>query len=80
MFSRPIYILAVNNDGGNAAFKNKARLYHYSHLREGETIIDLIPVRVEDYYGNDFGAMYDFVSGELFLNNGTGEFIIGPDL
>ena len=79
VYTRPLYLLAVNNIV-DAAFKNKAKLYHYSHLREGETIIDLIPVRVEDDYSNDFGAMYDLVSGELFLNQGTGSFIIGPDL
>ena len=35
---------------------------------------DLLPVRK----GN-IGYMYDRVSGELFGNAGTGDFIIGPD-
>ena len=35
---------------------------------------DFIPVRV-----GDVGYMYDRVSGQLFGNVGTGEFIIGPD-
>lgn len=37
--------------------------------------IDMIPVRV----GNT-GYMYDKVSGKLFGNDGTGEFILGPDV
>lgn len=37
-------------------------------------IADYIPVRV----GN-VGYMYDKVSGQLFGNQGTGQFIIGPD-
>ena len=36
---------------------------------------DLIPVRV----GN-VGYMYDKVSGQLFGNSGTGNFILGPDV
>ena len=35
---------------------------------------DLIPVRK----GN-IGYMYDRVSGQLFGNQGTGDFVIGPD-
>jgi hypothetical protein len=35
---------------------------------------DFIPVRV----GN-VGYMYDKVSGQLFGNSGTGNFILGPD-
>ena len=41
---------------------------------EGETVLDLIPVRKDGV-----GYMYDRVSGELFGNAGTGAFIIGPD-
>jgi hypothetical protein len=40
-----------------------------------ESIMDLIPVRIKTV-----GAMYDKVSGELFRNQGTGNFIIGDDL
>lgn len=36
---------------------------------------DAIPVRV----GN-VGYMYDKVSGKLFGNAGTGDFILGPDI
>lgn len=37
-------------------------------------ILNMLPVRV----GN-IGYMYDKVSGQLFGNSGTGDFILGPD-
>lgn len=37
--------------------------------------LDLLPVRI----GNE-GFMLDTVSGELFANQGTGSFILGPDI
>lgn len=40
----------------------------------GTLVIDLIPVRV-----GTVGYMYDRVSGQLFGNQGTGAFVIGPD-
>jgi hypothetical protein len=43
--------------------------------RNGVLILDLIPVRV----GN-VGYMYDKVSGKLFGNAGTGDFVLGPDV
>lgn len=46
---------------------------------EGDVLIDLIPVRFTNELGQSEGAMYDKVSGELFLNQGTGSFIYGPD-
>lgn len=51
-----------------------ARL-HACKIWDGDMPIrDFIPVRV----GN-VGYMYDKVSGQLFGNQGTGQFIIGPD-
>ena len=41
---------------------------------------DLIPVRFTNENGVSEGAMYDRVSGQLFRNQGTGAFIIGPDV
>ena len=38
-------------------------------------VLDLIPVRV-----GSVGYMYDRVSGQLFGNVGTGDFIVGPDV
>lgn len=38
-------------------------------------VLDFIPVRIDTT-----GYMYDRVSKQLFGNNGTGEFILGPDV
>lgn len=40
----------------------------------GVVLADMIPVRV-----GTTGYMYDRVSGQLFGNDGTGDFIVGPD-
>lgn len=40
----------------------------------GTLVVDMIAVRK-----NGVGYMYDKVSGQLFANAGTGDFIIGPD-
>lgn len=50
------------------------KLVHLSISKNDTLIFDGIPVRV----GN-IGYMYDKVSGQLFGNAGTGEFILGPD-
>lgn len=48
---------------------------NYVKITQGDALVmDLIPVRVEQV-----GYMYDKVSGQLFGNAGTGEFILGPD-
>lgn len=52
----------------------KAKIASYKHIKNGQTVIDLIPVRIEN-----IGYMYDKVSGKLFGNNGSGSFILGQD-
>lgn len=49
----------------------KSRLYGLNRA----LVLDLIPVRI-----GTTGYMYDKVSGRLFGNAGTGEFILGPDV
>lgn len=51
------------------------RVYAFSIRKEGEAVLDLVPVRV-----GDEGFMYDRVSGRLFGNSGTGRFVVGPDV
>lgn len=51
------------------------RLYSWQIFDNGVLVRDFIPVRV----GN-IGYMFDAVSGKLFGNAGTGNFILGPDL
>lgn len=53
----------------------KCRIASFKIYCNGALVRDLIPVRV----GN-VGYMYDRVSGQLFGNQGTGEFVLGPDV
>lgn len=50
------------------------RCYSCKIYQNGVLVRDYIPVRV----GTE-GAMYDRVSGQLFRNAGTGDFVLGPD-
>lgn len=50
------------------------RIYKFKVYNNGEIILDLIPIRIK----RD-GAMMDRLTGDVFYNIGTGEFIIGPD-
>jgi hypothetical protein len=71
----PMYIFAINQNGAveRRMMKGKVR---YFKIRINDILVrDLIPVRK----GN-IGYMYDRVSGQLFGNAGTGEFVLGPDL
>lgn len=53
---------------------NKVRFYYFKIYDNGVLVRDYIPVRV-----GQIGYMYDKVSGQLFGNAGTGDFILGPD-
>lgn len=58
----------------NSSFKSNARLYS-AIIKDGDTVVfDAIPVRV-----GQTGYMYDRISGTLFGNSGTGDFILGND-
>jgi len=63
------YALFGRNVGGVVS-PCPIRIY-YAQIGE----LDLLPVRI----GNE-GFMLDTVSGELFANQGTGSFILGPDV
>lgn len=53
----------------------KGKLYYAKIWSGGTLIFDGIPVRV-----GTTGYMYDKVSGQLFGNAGTGDFILGNDI
>ena len=57
-------------------YKNSQKIYSCKIFKDTESnlVRDFIPVRV-----GTTGYMYDRVSGELFGNAGTGDFILGPD-
>ncbi len=51
------------------------RHYYFKIYKNNILILDLIPVRI----GN-IGYMYDKISNKIFENQGTGDFILGPDI
>lgn len=55
--------------------KFKGTFFFFRLWKDDVLMLDFIPVRK----GN-VGYMYDKVSGELFGNAGTGQFILGPDV
>lgn len=68
----PIYLFAMNNNGTPSY--SSYRCYCLKLINGSTVVRDLVPVRK----GN-VGYMYDRVSKQLFENEGTGDFIIGPD-
>ena len=71
---RKIYLFAVNKEDpiGNTS-KIQLAWFKLSD-KNNNLIFDMIPVRV-----GTVGYMYDKVSGELFGNAGTGNFVLGND-
>ena len=57
----------------------KQKCYGVTVSNGGTLVRDFIPVRFTNEKDEPEGAMYDKVSGKLFRNQGTGNFIIGPD-
>ena len=69
-------VFACSYDNGDVNRLSKSRFYSFSatDVNSDELVVDLIPVRK-----GTVGYIYDRVSGQLFHNQGTGAFIIGPD-
>lgn len=72
--SYPITLFGLNNIGSVNSINGVCRIGLFTAYSNGEKVIDMIPVRV-----GQVGYMYDKVSGQLFGNSGTGNFILGPD-
>ena len=80
-------VLSFN--GGENTFKichtvnqtgtNYTRVYSVTLALKDDIVWDGVPVRFLNEQGIWEGAMYDTVSGQLFRNQGTGAFVIGPD-
>ena len=68
------YLFAVNINGYAWGLGSIKRIRKFQYKRNNELIRDFIPVRV----GN-VGYLYDKVSGQLFGNSGTGDFVLGQD-
>lgn len=71
----PITLFAFNMIGDINAELGKCRIGCWKCYSNGQIVRDFIPVRK----GN-IGYMYDRVSGKLFGNSGTGNFILGNDI
>jgi hypothetical protein len=65
-----LFHLNLNNQ---SSYMGGARVWGYKHKRNGELLLDMIPVLDR----NNIACMYDKVSGEFFYNQGTGDFIVG---
>ena len=61
--------------GATATSMISTRIYYFKVSQNGTLILDLIPVRKDGV-----GYMYDRVSGQLFGNQGSGDFVVGPDV
>ena len=56
-------------------FHYSGKMYYLQLLKDNVLWYDLIPVRV-----GQVGYMYDKISGQLFGNAGTGDFVLGNDI
>ena len=70
-YTIPIFCLRVH---GNIGWFSSMKLSFFKIYNGSNVVRDFIPVRV-----GQTGYLYDKVSKTLFGNNGTGDFIIGPD-
>lgn len=72
----PIYLFRSSMTGSSGHAPGFQGRFYYFQIYEGEQLVmDLRPVRK-----GTTGYMYDKVSGRLFGNQGTGEFVLGPDV
>ena len=72
---RHILLYAYTFDSDSPRSNSSQKVYSFSLIMNGIKVLDYIPVRV-----GQTGYMYDKVSGQLFGNDGTGDFILGPDI
>ena len=72
----PLYPIRIFGTSGIVADYTQfhGKIYKVQITQGNEIILDLIPVRK-----NGVGYMFDTVSKQLYGNNGTGEFVLGPD-
>jgi len=69
-----ITLFAINRLDIGVWHESSVRIYNI-FIDNGNKLLNLIPVRV-----GQVGYMYDKVSGQLFGNAGTGDFVLGPDI
>lgn len=72
-------LFAGGDRNGVVSYDGKCRIFSCIITDVKNVKADFIPVRFTNEQGVSEGAMYDRVSGQLFCNQGTGDFVIGPD-
>lgn len=78
-YTCPLFCRVVSNGTHNDYLKGK--IYSFMiYDKDKNLLLKLCPVRFVNDFDTDEGGMYDFVSRRVLLNQGTGSFIIGPDL
>jgi hypothetical protein len=70
-----IYLFGQHRNASSGGTAKNSRVYYFKMYNSGTLVRDFVPVRV-----GSVGYMYDKVSGQLFGNSGTGNFVLGPDL
>lgn len=71
-----IYLFARNRSGA-VDYHCKATIYYSKISENGVLIQDLIPCYRK---ADNKTGMYDLVTKQFFVNQGTGEFLVGPDV
>lgn len=69
------FIFASSTYDDRPISNNKVRCYYFQIYDNGTLVRDFIPVRI-----GTKGYMLDKVSGELYGNSGTGDFVLGQDV
>ena len=70
-----ILLFSGHTNSGNIGFKTIGKIKTFAIRKNGVDALNMYPVRC-----GTTGYMYDRVSGQLFGNDGTGDFIVGPDV
>ena len=70
-----IYLFKRHHYSTDSVSGLQGKIYYTKIIKNGQMVGDFIPVRI-----GQTGYMYDKVSGQLFGNAGTGNFILGPDV
>lgn len=70
-----IYLFGIHRNDSISGTTKNCRVYYFKMYNSGTLVRDFIPVRI-----GTKGYMYDKVSGKLFGNSGTGQFILGNDI
>ena len=73
-FVSPLNIHLFRINASTPTYSNGVRIYALKIYVNGVLVRDYIPVRK-----GTVGYLYDRVSGKLFGNAGTGDFVVGPD-